>query len=92
MTVPVAKNTFLFDRIVFPSKLLTQLTFTIENADKKTASLFKQMAEALKLSFHIQKKEEIKYNPEFVRRVEDLRSGKVKPIKFDEEALKELLK
>jgi Class II histocompatibility antigen, alpha domain len=67
-------------------------TITIQHADKRVTTIIKQLAEAFDFSFDVKKEKQVKYNPEFVRRVEDLRSGKVKPIKFDEAALKALLK
>lgn len=66
-------------------------TITIQHADKKVASVFKQMAEALGVSFEAKKEKEVKYNPELLRRIKEYESGKAKMMKFDEEALKKMI-
>lgn len=67
-------------------------TITIQHADKKVTSVFKQMAEVLGVSFEAKKEKEVKYNPTLLKTFEDYKSGKIKPIKFDEEALKKMIK
>ena len=66
-------------------------TITIQHADKKVTSVFKQMAEALGVSFEAKKEKEVKYSPEFIRRIEEYRAGKAKFMKFDEEALRKMI-
>jgi hypothetical protein len=65
-------------------------TIIFENVDKKSITFFKSIAEMLNTPMHIKK--EMKYHPELLKDIEDYETGKVKPIKFDEAALKKLLK
>lgn len=66
-------------------------TITIQHADEKVTSVFKQMAEALGVSFEAKKEKEVKYNPELLRRIKEYESGKAKMMKFDEEALRKMI-
>lgn len=66
-------------------------TITIQHADKKVTSVFKQMAEVLGVSFEAKKEKEVKYNPTLLKTIEDYKSGKMKGIVFTDKMRKQLL-
>jgi hypothetical protein len=50
------------------------------------------LAEALDFSFEVKKEKEVRLKPELLREIEAYERGELKTVKFDEAALKKLLK
>ena len=67
-------------------------TIIIENANKETTSLFKKLADMLDVAVSVKKEKEVKLNAELLKDIRDYENGKLKTVKYDEVAVKKLLK
>ena len=67
-------------------------TIIIENANKETTSLFKKLADMLDVVVSVKNEKEVKLNAELLKDIRDYENGKLKTVKYDEVAVKKLLK